>query len=319
MHGEWLLEFPSAARPALEAYISGAAAPETALMHVLMAVHSQTEARQLLERAARTARDRAAPEVARRLEQLRRLAAEHPDAWQLVADTLEHVDGSSAGSSVDSAEGSAGGTDLAARSLAQLATRFDRAAEHHPEASVALYSLGDPALLEAATAELVRRLRDWGLLSRDGHYLDLGCGIGRIEQALSPQVGFITGIDISPKMIEHARARCAEAQNVAFQLTSGRDLGGFADSSIDVILAVDCFPYLTRCGALLAERHFSESARVLKQGGQLAIFNFSYAGDLGADRSELERLAASYGLAVLRNGVQGLQTWDGAGFQLKKK
>jgi SAM-dependent methyltransferase len=317
---DWLFECPMAARPALEAYVIGEGAAGIALLPLLMAASSAAEIQQVLERATKVARESAVPEAARRLEQLCSLIVEHPEAWQLVATTLQQVDGgSSTGAGWNAPALSVDETDSATASrLADLAERFDRAAQRHPEASVALYSLGDPALLAAASAELVQLLRDWALLRREWRYLDIGCGIGRIEQMLSPEVHFITGIDIAPTMIELARARCAEANNVAFRLASGRDLDGFADASIDVILAVDSFPYLVRCGALLVERHLSEAVRVLKPGGQVAIFNFSYGGDLAADRAELERLARRVGLTLVRNGVRGLRTWDSAGFHLVK-
>ena len=46
--------------------------------------------------------------------------------------------------------------------LARIAAFFDRAVAHSPEASVALYSLGDPAILAAATAEIVAWLDGLG-------------------------------------------------------------------------------------------------------------------------------------------------------------
>jgi ubiquinone/menaquinone biosynthesis C-methylase UbiE len=66
------------------------------------------------------------------------------------------------------------------------------------------------------------------------------------------------------------------------------------------------------------QRQLSEAVRVLKPGGQLAIFNFSYRGDLDADRSELARHAGDLGLTLVRSGVRGLRTWDGAGYHLIK-
>ena len=67
-----------------------------------------------------------------------------------------------------------------------LSEQYDRAVAVAPEAAVALYSLGDPAILERATAELAALLGDWGFLGADRDALDIGCGIGRIEQALAP-------------------------------------------------------------------------------------------------------------------------------------
>jgi ubiquinone/menaquinone biosynthesis C-methylase UbiE len=315
---EWLAEFSDSIRAALQAHLAGELGPEMALLQVLMAVGSASEASQVLERAAQLAQ-RGPGQGLRRIERLQAMAREHSGAWQIVATTLELVDGVEPHAAIESESMRAVEMEPAlARRIARLATRFDRAAECCPEASVALYSLGEPALLAAATAELVQRLRDWGLLRRDRCYLDIGCGAGRLEQALVPEVGLITGIDISANMIALARERCAGAPNVAFRLANGHDLDGFAAVSIDVILAVDSFPYLVRCDAGLAERHLSEAFRVLKPGGQMAIFNFSYGGDLGSDRSALAQLATRAGLTVVRNGVRGLRTWDGAGYHLLK-
>ena len=109
---------------------------------------------------------------------------------------------------------------------------------------MALYSLGSPAILAAATTEVVARLGAWGLLGPEREVLDVGCGIGRFEVALAPQVAAITGIDLSPAMIEAARRRCAGLSNVRLLATGGRDLGAFGAESFDLVLAVDSFPYL---------------------------------------------------------------------------
>ena len=65
---------------------------------------------------------------------------------------------------------------------------FDLAVARAPEASVAAYSLNDPAILAAGTAELVVWLDDAGLLRPAFDVLDLGCGIGRVATAIAPRV-----------------------------------------------------------------------------------------------------------------------------------
>jgi ubiquinone/menaquinone biosynthesis C-methylase UbiE len=102
---------------------------------------------------------------------------------------------------------------------------FDSAAEMSPEAGVALYSLGRADLLHAATEEIVQRMRSWNLLTPASSILDVGCGAGRIIEAISPQVGIAVGIDISMRMLQSARDRCPAA-NARFLRTSGRDLFG---------------------------------------------------------------------------------------------
>jgi SAM-dependent methyltransferase len=195
---------------------------------------------------------------------------------------------------------------------------FDRLVEMNAEASVALYSLGEPGLLDAATREVVDLLGQLAVLGPERHVLDIGCGIGRFERGLADRVAAITGIDISPQMLETARQRCAGLANVEFIETSGRDLALFDDGSFDAVLAIDAMPYVYRAGPPLATTHFDEVARVLRAGGDFVILNLSYRGDLELDRQDARRLAAAAGLRVLRNGTTDLRIWDGVTFHLRK-
>jgi ubiquinone/menaquinone biosynthesis C-methylase UbiE len=195
---------------------------------------------------------------------------------------------------------------------------FDRAVGRHAEASVALYALGNPALLREATAEIVRQMRDWELLGRGRDLLDIGCGIGRFEEALAGAAASVIGIDVSAGMVEAARTRCAGLPNVRLLQCSGRDLASFADASFDLVFSVDAFPYLVQSGMSLAERHVAEAARVLRPGGDLLILNFSYRGDLAAVRADVARLAAASGVVVARDGARPFALWDGAAFHLRK-
>src|SRR6266513_502567 len=53
---------------------------------------------------------------------------------------------------------------------------FDWSVQQSEEASVALYSLGSPELLQRATDEIVVQLRRWGLVTANTDLLDIGCG-----------------------------------------------------------------------------------------------------------------------------------------------
>jgi SAM-dependent methyltransferase len=202
--------------------------------------------------------------------------------------------------------------------IAATRSQFDRAVEAAPEASVALYSLGSAAILERATAEIVARAAEWELLGADRIVLDIGCGIGRIEQALAGHVGSITGIDLSPGMIVEARQRCRGLENVILQLCEGRDLAAFADQSVDLALAIDSFPCIVAVDLGIAEAYVRDAARLLRPGGSLLILNFSYRGDIEADRRDIARLAAANGFAVRRAGTRDFILWDGTTFLLTK-
>jgi SAM-dependent methyltransferase len=201
--------------------------------------------------------------------------------------------------------------------LAATRDQYDRAVGVAPEAAVALYSLGDLAILERATAELAVLLGDWGLLEPDQEALDIGCGIGRVEQAIAPRLRRILGIDLSPAMIAEARRRCAGIANATFAVCDGHGLSQFASARFDLVLAVDSFPCLVAAAQGIAERHIRDAADMLRPGGSLAIFNYSYRGDIAADRAEIAAHATSAGLQVLRNGTRDLALWDGTSFLLR--
>ena len=63
--------------------------------------------------------------------------------------------------------------------------RFDKAVQANAAASVALYTLGDESLLAAATEEAVELMVRLGVAAAQRDLLDVGCGIGRFEAALS--------------------------------------------------------------------------------------------------------------------------------------
>jgi cyclopropane fatty-acyl-phospholipid synthase-like methyltransferase len=118
-------------------------------------------------------------------------------------------------------------------------------------------------------------------------------------------------------MIVEAKRRCAGIVNAEFHPCDGRDLSQFFKASFDLILAVDSFPCIVAIGTEIAERYISDAAHMLKPGGTLAIFNYSYRGDIEADRAEISAFAKSAGLEVVRDGSRDLALWDGTSFLLR--
>lgn len=194
---------------------------------------------------------------------------------------------------------------------------FDRAVGYSEEASVALYSLGDPFLLARATAEVVDLFHRLRLVGKERDILQIGCGTGRFEAALSGSVRTAVGIDVAPRMIEAAKRRCAGMSNVILDETNGRDLARFEDASFDLVYAVDTFPYLVMAGEPIVMAHFRDAKRVLRPGGDLVIFNYSYRSSPERDRAEVAERAQASGFEVLRNGEQPFSLWDGLFFHLR--
>jgi SAM-dependent methyltransferase len=284
---------PTQLQMPLGRYLNGEISGEILLMHFVLQVGDAAAV--VLDRLAAASPDR------RELEQLVALAAANADRLSQIT-ALDQV----------------GLVNLATdrNSVAAIRAQFDAAVRIAPEASVALYSLGSPEILDRASNEVVARLAEWGLLHPDLAVLDIGCGIGRIERALAPHVGSIIAIDVSPGMIDEARRRCGGLANVGFAPCDGRGLAGFADRSFDLVLAVDSFPYLFAADPAIAAQHVQDATRVLRPGGALAILNFTYRGNDDADRNDIARLAEINGFAVQRAGTRDFELWDGLTFLL---
>jgi SAM-dependent methyltransferase len=281
------------AQAAIRACAQGSLPPNLAAMQLLMEGGDIAA----LERAIAEAK---APEPAERLKQARAFATESAAALiPRMSALLNH------------------NPDLnPADAVQRWAAAFDAAVAAHPEASVALYTLGDPCLLDAASREIAAALKEWGLTGEGRRVLDLGCGIGRMLPALSRSCALAVGVDVSAGMLAEARRRCGASPNLLLVRSSGRDLAMFADGSFDLVLAVDSFPYLHL--SEIAEPIFAEAARLLAPGGHLAILNYSYRDDFEADRRDLDRLAHAHGLEVERRGTRDFVLWDGASFVLRR-
>ena len=96
--------------------------------------------------------------------------------------------------------------------------------------------------------------------------LDLGCGTGHHLLALGPEVARGIGIDVSPGMIELARARHRSSPcraNLAFEVDDAEELEGIADQSIDLAICIGAFEHMLDKPAVLASIY-----RVLKFGGR---------------------------------------------------
>jgi SAM-dependent methyltransferase len=195
---------------------------------------------------------------------------------------------------------------------------FDASVAQSEESSVALYSLGNPELLAAATDEVVGVLEDWGVLGLGRDALEIGCGIGRLMVPLSSRVRSVAGTDVSSGMIAAATRRLAALSNASVHLTQGQDLSQFGSGSIDLVYSVDAFPYLVLSGQALVERHFLEIRRVLRPGGDFVLFNYAY----GRTREDADREVLAFArradLEVVRADEAPFRIWNGIGWLLRR-
>ena len=195
---------------------------------------------------------------------------------------------------------------------------FDASVAQSEESSVALYSLGSPELLAAATDEVIGVLEDWGVLGLHRDALEIGCGIGRLMVPLCARVRSVVGTDVSSGMISAAQRRLEGFSNASVRLTTGQDLSEFGSGTMDLVYSVDTFPYLVLCGPALVERHFSEVRRVLRPGGDFVLFNYAYGRRREDANSEVLRLAQSAELHLIRADESPFRIWNGIGWLLRR-
>lgn len=103
------------------------------------------------------------------------------------------------------------------------------------------------------------------------HAIDLGCGTGLAAAAFAGEVDYFTGIDLSPRMIERARATGFYTELEVDDMLQG--LRSKPDGSADLILAADAMVYVADLAPVL-----SEAARVLVEGGLLAFTAETHGG-----------------------------------------
>ena len=195
---------------------------------------------------------------------------------------------------------------------------FDASVAQSEESSVALYSLGSPELLAAATDEVIGVLDDWGVLGLHRDALEIGCGIGRLMVPLCSRVRSVVGTDVSSGMISAATRRLKGFSNTSVQMTTGQDLSEFGSGSMDLVYSVDAFPYMVLSGHALVERHFQEIRRVLRTAGHFVLFNYAYGRPREDANGEVLALAHAAELEVIRADESPFRLWNGIGWLMRR-
>lgn len=144
----------------------------------------------------------------------------------------------------------------------------------------------DEAAILAAGRETKHWLEVSVGLEPDDIILEIGCGIGRVGQALAPCCKQWIGCDVAPNMLEHARRRLAGCANVRFVELSGYDLRPIDDVSVDVVYCTVVFMHLDEWDRY---NYILEACRVLKPGGRIFVDNFNLQSAQGWQIFETHR------------------------------
>jgi predicted TPR repeat methyltransferase len=162
-----------------------------------------------------------------------------------------------------------GAAPLAAMPQAYVRTLFDQYAPRFEAALVGDLGYRGPQLLFRAV--LLAR----AAACRPAFFkcaIDLGCGTGLAAAAFAKEVDRFVGIDLSPRMIERARATGHYAELEVAEMAEG--LRGRPGASADLVLAADAMVYVADLAPVLRE-----VARVLMPGGLLAFTVETHGGD----------------------------------------
>ncbi len=120
--------------------------------------------------------------------------------------------------------------------------------------------------------ELVDRLS----ISPGEAVLDIACGTGNVAIPAAVAGGEVTGLDITPELLEDARRRAAEAAVEVDWVEGDAEQLPFDDASFDVVAST--------FGIMFAPNHREaalEAARVLRAGGRLGIISWRPEGSIG--------------------------------------
>jgi predicted TPR repeat methyltransferase len=162
-----------------------------------------------------------------------------------------------------------GAEKLSAMPPAYVRALFDQYAPKFERALVDDLGYRGPALLFKAVLAARAAVRKPAFFKRA---IDLGCGTGLAATAFAKEVDHFIGIDLSPRMIERARATGLYAQLEVAEMVEG--LRGKPDASADLILAADAMVYVSELAPPLRE-----VKRVLASGGLLAFTAETHGGD----------------------------------------
>jgi predicted TPR repeat methyltransferase len=152
---------------------------------------------------------------------------------------------------------------------AYVQTLFDQYAPRFEASLVDDLGYRGPALLFRAVLAVRAAAKKPAFFKRA---IDLGCGTGLAAAAFAKEVDHFTGIDLSPRMIERARATGFYAALEVDDMLQG--LRSKPDAGADLILAADAMVYVSELGPVLAE-----AARVLASGGLLAFTAETHGGE----------------------------------------
>lgn len=142
----------------------------------------------------------------------------------------------------------------------------------------------DHGLLDPKVYEAWRRLLSAYVPSTPATILDIGCGTGSLSVLLSQLGHDVTGIDLSPVMIEHAHEKAQEAnQDISFMVMDA-SYPQLTSKQFDVIVCRHILWSLPR-----PEQVLQRWVQLLNSGGRLVMIEGHWNNEAGMHSKEVVR------------------------------
>lgn len=156
-----------------------------------------------------------------------------------------------------------------AMSLDYVRTLFDQYAPRFDQALRENLAYRGPEILLDAVVQSCLRMERGGRFSRA---LDLGCGTGLAARLFKPMVDVLDGVDISPAMVERARALGLYERLHVGDMSA--TLAQAAPGSLDLVLAADALCYVADLAPI-----FAAARTALAADGLFAFTVETHSGD----------------------------------------
>lgn len=174
------------------------------------------------------------------------------------------------------------GTDFDPELLAKMQREWDERARENARYYVncAEQDWSDEAFFHSGQCNVAREiLTDMGNICRGRdpkkmRVLEIGCGVGRVTQALADVFGEVYGVDVSGEMIRQAKTALSGRRNVHLFQNNGKDLAVLGNVRFDFAFSYIVFQHIPSRAVI--ESYVRAVRRLLRPGG---LFKFQVQGD----------------------------------------
>jgi ubiquinone/menaquinone biosynthesis C-methylase UbiE len=125
--------------------------------------------------------------------------------------------------------------------------------------------------------------------------LDVGCGTGTFSRQLAERSNRVVALDVSPRMIDIAKAQSKHQSNIEFQVADAR-------TWVFPVGAFDCVASIATLHHLPMEETLLKMRKALKVGGTLAVLDLYESAGLVDVLTGMVAMPVSFVLRLIKTG-----------------